>query len=224
MKSERLMDLFSEIDPELIESADIRPAKKKTVIAPMIISLAAAAACIAVVISVGYYVKNVKGKPRQIAADRQGITMETVASVIDNYRSDTAEKKVDVKINEVKEYGISLSFTVNNEEDYNKYYAYNDFILYKETEDGDVPVPTLEADQQKQTLVPEIDTAVGEKPIINVDIKKQLLFDKEETDMNIFWMNKYGELEKGDYYITINVYKIDKDTETIPYELHFTIE
>lgn len=222
MKSERLMDLISEIDPELIESADIRPTKKKASISPVIISLLATVACVAVVLSVGYYVMISKEMSKIKSSDKQSITWENLNNDNKDTFADEPEKKIDVKIDQVDEYGCTLHFTVNNEDDYEKYYTYGDYVLHKQTEDGEILVTPRPLDKDKiQGLLPVYDEPEEEKTI--TVSTETISLDKEETSYNIVWFYNYGDLEKGDYYITVDIYDSENGT-IIQTDIPFTIE
>ncbi len=226
MKSERLMDLISEIDPELIESADIKPTKKKAAVSPVIISVLAAAACVAIIVSVGYVFLNSRNNSKNKSFDNQGITWNEINSDNKNPASAEPEKKIDVKINMVDEYGCNLSLIVNNKEDYEKYYTYGDFVLHKQTEDGDVLLTPKPIDKTKiQTIVPATDDPKGEGEIIPyiATSKEPVTLDQNETSVDIVWGYNYGDLEKGDYYITVDIYDSENGT-IIQTEIPFTVE
>lgn len=226
MKSERLMDLISEIDPELIESADIKPTKKKAAVSPVIISVLAAAACVAVIVSVGYVFLNSRNNSKNKSFDNQGITWNEINSDNKNPAPAEPEKKIDVKINMVDEYGCNLSLIVNNKEDYEKYYTYGDFVLHKQTEDGDVLLTPKPIDKTKiQTIVPATDDPKGEGEIIPyiATSKEPVTLDQNETSVDIVWGYNYGDLEKGDYYITVDIYDSENGT-IIQTEIPFTVE
>ena len=226
MKSERLMDLISEIDHELIESADIKPTKKKTAVSPVIISLLAAAACVAVIVSVGYVFLISRNNSKNKSFDNQGITWNEINSDNKNPASAEPEKKIDVKINMVDKYGCNLSLIVNNEEDYEKYYTYGDFVLHKQTEDGDVLLTPKPIDKTKiQTIVPATDDPKDEGEIIPylAVSKEPVTLDQNETSVDIVWGYNYGDLEKGDYYITVDIYDSENGT-IIQTEIPFTVE
>ena len=229
MKSERLMDLISEIDPELIESADVRPEKKKTRVSPVIISLLAAAACVAVIVSVGYFVMLSQERARNKRSEKQGIGWNNISSDIKKSYADEPEKKVDVRVNDINQYGCQLSLIVNNEADYDKYYTYGEYVLHKQTDDGEVLItPKPAINQDVHTLLPSennnktVEPAAEIVPNANISNEKVTL-DQDETPINIIWLYNYGQLEKGDYYITIDIYDSENGT-IIKTEIPFTVE
>ncbi|MCR5804483.1 MAG: hypothetical protein K6G47_09495 [Clostridia bacterium] len=223
MKSERLMDLISEIDPELIESADIRPTKKKAAVSPVIISLLAAAACVAVIVSIGYFIMLAKERSDKQAFDKKGISWNDIN--IDNKNSANVEpeNKIDVEIRSVNESGCQLSLKVNNEDDYEKYYTYGDFVLHRKTEDGDILItPNPKINTNINTFAPVIDDSTIDQK--NPDkSKKPFTLDQSETEVIINWNMKYGLLDEGDYYITVDIYDSENGT-IIQTEIPFTIE
>ena len=216
MKSERLMDLISEIDPELIESADIKPAKKR-VITPLIVSLTASVACIALIFSVIFIAMHPKKENHTPL--KQNISAEPITTNIASYISDEPIKKVDIDISQINTYGCNAKILVNNKADYDKYYTYGEYKIYKKTENGDellTPVPTVEI----HTIVPADDG----KQNFKTEIKSVPLSEKE-TDIDILWANEYGLLEEGDYYISIIVYDTeDGEPKAMTIEKEFTIE
>ncbi|MBO7424417.1 MAG: hypothetical protein J6U23_01950 [Clostridiales bacterium] len=223
MKSERLMDLISEIDPELIESADIKPTKKKTAVSPVIISLLAAAACVAVIASAGYFIMLAKERSEKHAFDKKGISWNDINSENKNSANDEPENKIDVEIKSVNESGCQLSLKVNNEDDYEKYYTYGDFVLHRKTDDGDILItPNPKINTNINTFAPVIDdSAIDQK---NPDkSKKPFTLDQNETEVIINWNTKYGMLDEGDYYITVDIYDSENGT-IIQTEIPFTIE
>lgn len=232
MKSKRLLDLISEIDPELIEKADEQPEKKAAVNKHLLISLVSVAACLVVVLSVSFFIKN-SSFPKTKMAEASHLAPhgveqeETVVSIISNYidggsiahgkqdflvnpdhkdseKQITYECPVELNVTYSSENESTLSFEITDPEMYGTFYTYCEYKLRKI--DGKV--------------APEITPIVDTVPVTNTKIT----FEDKTTDLDIELEALYGNLEPGEYRIEVTIYGTQPSLFHTTVRCDFTVE
>ena len=217
MSERRLLELIGDIDDELIESAADHVSPKKKVNRALVISLVAAAACVAIVCAAVFM------KPRP-SSDRfktnepdivmSMSTTRNTFSLMPNTawnQSISCEpvSKVELQIDEVTDSQIRLSYIVTDSGFEGEFYTYDGLFRLLSVDDTRMADFSFDPYHAPLTQPAEGGEKIG--------------LDSPQTEFVFDYADIYGPLAPGDYYLFGYIYSYEGSGLPIWITVQFTV-